>query len=122
MTRRYRRVRLSTLSAGWHTDSPIVLNLKDSLVLICRNCNSAWTCSEETFTKLEFAVMIPPSETREITCYLPFWRMKPRIEGMELASYADLIRVANLPKAITPDFAAAQLFFWSPAFKVNPAL
>lgn len=95
---------------------------RDSLVLIYRNCNSAWACPEETFTPVEFAVMPPPPETKEIACYLPFWRMKPRIEGMELASYADLIRTANLPKAITPAFAAAPLFFWSPAFKVNPAL
>ena len=64
----------------------------------------------------------PPAESGEIALYLPFWRMKPRIEGMELASYADLIRAANLPKAITPAFAAAPLYFWSPAFKVNPVL
>ncbi len=48
--------------------------------------------------------------------------MKPRVEGMEVATYADLIRIANLPKAITPAFTAAPLRFWSPAFKVNPAL
>ncbi|MBU2027096.1 MAG: hypothetical protein KJ814_05690, partial [Proteobacteria bacterium] len=71
---------------------------------------------------VEFAVIAPPPGTGYITIHLPFWRMKPRIEGIELASYADLIRVANLPKAITPAFAAAPLYFWSPAFKVNPAL
>jgi hypothetical protein len=48
--------------------------------------------------------------------------MKPRIEGMELETYADLIRIANLPKAITPALEATSLRFWSPAFKVNPAL
>jgi hypothetical protein len=102
---------------GWDMEGE-----RDSLVLICRNCNSAWACPEKTFTPVEFAVMLPPPETKEIACYLPFWRMKPRIEGLELASYADLIRTANLPKAITPAFARAPLFFWSPAFKVNPAL
>jgi hypothetical protein len=48
--------------------------------------------------------------------------MKVRIAGMELSSYADLIRLGNLPKVITPAFEAAPLYFWSPAFKVNPAL
>ena len=43
-------------------------------------------------------------------------------KGLDLASWADLIRIANLPKAITPAFAAEPLYFWSPAFKVNPAL
>jgi hypothetical protein len=67
-------------------------------------------------------VIKPPSDSGEIALYLPFWRMKPGIEGMELTSYADLIRAANLPKAITPDVAASPLYFWSPAFKVNPFL
>ena len=95
---------------------------KDSLVLICRNCDSAWECLKNGFQRVGFTVMKPPAESGEIALYLPFWRMKPRIEGMELASYADLIRAANLPKAITPAFAAAPLYFWSPAFKVNPFL
>ncbi len=30
-------------------------------------------------------------------------------------SYADLIRVANLPKAVTSAFADEPLYFWSPA-------
>ena len=66
--------------------------------------------------------MAPPPGASGIAAYLPFWRMKPRVEGMEAATYADLIRIANLPKAITPAFTAAPLRFWSPAFKVNPAL
>jgi len=102
---------------GWNMEGE-----KDSLVLLCRNCNSAWACPERSFERVEFAVIAPPPGTGYITIHLPFWRMKPRIEGIELASYADLIRVANLPKAITPAFAAAPLYFWSPAFKVNPAL
>lgn len=102
---------------GWDMEGE-----RDSLVLICRNCNSAWDCPEETFTALEFTVMTPPPETGEISLYLPFWRMKPRVTGVELASYADLIRLANLPKAVTPAFEAAPLYCWSPAFKINPAL
>lgn len=102
---------------GWDMEGE-----KDSLVLICRNCNSAWDCLKNAFQRVEFTVMRPPAESGEIALYLPFWRMKPRIEGMELTSYADLIRAANLPKAITPAFAAAPLYFWSPAFKVNPFL
>jgi DNA-directed RNA polymerase subunit RPC12/RpoP len=102
---------------GWDMEGE-----RDSLVLICRNCSSAWACTGQTFEKAEFSVMASPPETGKIEIYLPFWRMKPRFEGMDLASWADLIRIANLPKAIMPDFAAAPLYFWSPAFKVNPVL
>jgi len=102
---------------GWDLEGE-----RDSLVLICRNCNSAWACPGQSFIEVAFAVMTPPPGTGEIALHLPFWRMKPRFEGLDLASWADLIRIANLPKAITPAFAAAPLYFWSPAFKVNPSL
>jgi len=102
---------------GWDMEGE-----RDSLVLICRNCNSAWACPGQAFIHVEFAVMTPPPGTGKIALHLPFWRMMPRFEGLDLASWADLIRIANLPKAITPAFAAAPLYFWSPAFKVNPAL
>jgi hypothetical protein len=48
--------------------------------------------------------------------------MKPRSEGIALNTYADLIRLANLPKAMNPDFESVLVYFWSSAFKVNPAL
>jgi hypothetical protein len=102
---------------GWDMEGE-----RDSLVLICRNCNSAWACPADAFTPVDFAVLAPPPVTEQVALYLPFWRMKPRVEGMEAATYADLIRIANLPKAITPAFSATPLRFWSPAFKVNPAL
>jgi hypothetical protein len=102
---------------GWDMEGE-----RDSLVLVCRNCDSAWACPADAFAPAEFTVMAPPPGTKEIAAYLPFWRMKPRVEGMEVATYADLIRVANLPQAIAPSFTATPLRFWSPAFKVNPAL
>jgi DNA-directed RNA polymerase subunit RPC12/RpoP len=102
---------------GWDMEGQ-----RDSLVLICRNCNSAWSCPGQGFEEVPFAVMAPLSESGETACHLPFWRMKPRFEGIDLASFADLIRIANLPRVVTPSDAAEPLYFWSPAFKVNPAL
>jgi DNA-directed RNA polymerase subunit RPC12/RpoP len=102
---------------GWDMEGE-----KDSLVLICRNCNTAWTCPDSEFRQVFFTVMAPSPGTGEIAVYIPFWRMRPRIEGLALASYADLIRVANLPKAMTPAFTNEPLYFWSPAFKINPSL
>jgi hypothetical protein len=102
---------------GWNMEGG-----KESLVLLCRNCNSAWSCPEGSFERVEFVVIRPPPGTEGVATHLPFWRMKPRIEGIGLTSYADLIRIANLPKAIVPAFSEAPLYFWSPAFKIQPAL
>jgi len=92
---------------------------KDALVLICSNCNCAWKCEGKEFKKAEFAVV---EGQGEIAMYLPFWRMKARIDGIKLETYADLIRLGNIPKAIAPEFEEKPLDFWSPAFKINPAL
>ncbi len=92
---------------------------KEALVLICKNCSTAWRCEGKEFRKVDFAVM---EGAGDVSHYLPFWRMKARIEGIKLDTYAGLIRMGNLPKAITPAFEQTPLYFWSPAFKINPAL
>ncbi len=109
---------MSTLcpQCGWNLEGE-----RDALVLICRNCDSAWTLQTTGAEKLPFSIMTDTS-MEAVPCYLPFWRMKARIEGITLRSYADLIRMGNLPKAITGAFEETPLYFWSPAFKVNPAL
>ena len=93
---------------------------RDVVVLTCRNCDSAWKCAGETLVEVPFTVQAAGADNTVI--YLPFWRMKPSAAGIALNSYADLIRLANLPKAMHPDFASTPVYFWSPAFKINPAL
>jgi hypothetical protein len=41
---------------------------------------------------------------------------------VQLGSYADLVRLANLPKAIREGWESRRIAFWSPAFKVHPRL
>ncbi len=48
--------------------------------------------------------------------------MQARIEGLNLETYGDLIRFANLPKAVTSEFEQQRLSFWAPAFKIKPKL
>ncbi|MBN2123834.1 MAG: hypothetical protein JW821_06055, partial [Deltaproteobacteria bacterium] len=55
-----------------------------------------------------------------IGAYLPFYRIHCEVSGIELESYADLVRIANLPKVIQPDWEKRAFCFWAPAFKVNP--
>jgi uncharacterized CHY-type Zn-finger protein len=92
---------------------------KDALIVFCPNCNSAWNPSRKDFTKVNFSIW---REEREDVIYLPFWQMKVKITGIQLETYADLIKVANLPKAPTEAWKHTPFYFWTPAFKINPSL
>ncbi len=107
---------LATLcpDCGWNLEGE-----RDSCVLFCKNCNSAWQSSGHGFEKLGFAAA---NDRKENMFYLPFWKIQVQIEGLELKSYADLIKLANLPKAIKDEWHDPGLCFWVPAFKVRPEL
>ena len=54
--------------------------------------------------------------------YFPFWRIKADISQIILESYADLARLANLPKVIQKEWEKIKFRFWSPGFKVRPGV
>ncbi len=90
---------------------------RDSLVLTCGNCDSAWRTGGGALKKVAFR-MIP--EQGDDIVYLPFWRIKPDIMGILLDSYADVVKLANLPKAVKKEWADIPFYFWAPAFKAAP--
>ena len=90
---------------------------RDSLALLCHNCNTIWRPSARSLKKTPFA-HIPGAGGNLI--YLPFWRVAADISGMALTSYADLVREANLPRVVQEDWHAIDFHFWAPAFKVRP--
>jgi hypothetical protein len=93
---------------------------RDSCILICTHCNTLWETTAEGFRTTNFAV-ITGAKDNDNLMYLPFWRMKINVRGIDLKSYADLVRYANLPKSIRQEWEEAGLYFWAPAFKVPPA-
>ncbi|MBW1722787.1 MAG: hypothetical protein JRH13_12675 [Deltaproteobacteria bacterium] len=97
---------------GWDLEGD-----RDSLILVCRNCKSAWQAGKGTFQGVK-AVHLPV-EGGEVS-YLPFYRINAEVRGIQLASYADLVKAANLPKAPRPEWAEIPFRFWFPAFKVRP--
>ena len=99
-------------ACGWELSGP-----KESLVLSCRNCSSLWEAVNKEFKKLNFAHIAGKED--DLT-YLPFWRIKAKTSGITLDSYADLVRVANLPKAVPEGGKDMAFCFWAPAFKVRP--
>ena len=89
----------------------------DSLILHCKNCTSAWYPVGRKLKDVKFAVV---EEKGEDILYLPFWRIRADVTGLDLDSHADLIRVANLPRAVQREDEEEPFRFWMPAFKVRP--
>jgi hypothetical protein len=87
------------------------------MVLICRNCDSLWQPGKKKFNKILFA-HIP--EKSENIIYMPFWRIKADVSEINLKSYSDLVKIANLPKFVKNEWYDIPFNFWSPAFKVRP--
>ncbi|MGD2097378.1 MAG: hypothetical protein PVG35_07335 [Desulfobacterales bacterium] len=101
-------------NCGWDLDGE-----RDSLVLLCQNCKSAWYPVGKSLKQIKFCTH--PSDDKN-ALYLPFWRIKCRISGLELQSYADLIKVANIPRVVQPGWEKIGFRFWVPAFKVRPKI
>jgi len=100
-------------NCGWDMEGS-----RDALALHCKNCESVWQATKEGMTRLNVAHL--PARKDEDTVYLPFWRIRADVSGIDLGSYADLIKVANLPRVAQPGWDRVPFFFWGPAFKVRP--
>jgi len=90
---------------------------KDSLLLECKNCAAIYKPHHQGFKKL--SVVHVPHKGDDLI-YLPFWRIKADVTGIELNSYADLIHAANLPRVPQSGMESIPFHFWSLAFKVRP--
>ena len=101
-------------NCGWDLEGE-----RDSLVLLCRNCTSAWYPVGKGLKQIKFGKHRSDDKN---AIYLPFWRIKCDIKGLELKSYADLIQVANIPKVVQPGWDKIGFRFWVPAFKVRPKI
>ncbi|HEN20461.1 MAG TPA: zinc ribbon domain-containing protein [Desulfobacteraceae bacterium] len=115
-TRRWRIMFLATLcpGCGWNLQGE-----KDSAVMICRNCDSAWEASEGKFVQVDFSVV--PGSGNE-TVYLPFWKISVNVSGVEINSFGDFVRVTNQPRILEKKIADQDMSFWCPAFRIRPGI
>jgi len=97
---------------GWD-----LVGTRDAQILNCHQCHSVWQPGPTGFSSVPCAHS--PTAMQAPT-YLPFWRIKADVSGIGLDSYADLVRLANLPKAVQKAWETAPFRFWVPAFKVRP--
>jgi hypothetical protein len=99
---------------GWDLDGE-----KEALVLECRNCQSAWHTTPKGLMKLQFGHLPLAIED---PVYLPFWRIRADISVLQLESYADLVKLGNLPRVVQPGMDDMPFYFWVQAFKVRPQI
>jgi len=99
---------------GWNLEGH-----SDSLALVCRNCNSLWRARGNGLAKLRFGFALP-DQTGDV--YLPFWRIGAGISGINISSFADLVKEGNLPMVVQPGMANQELLYWAPAFKIRPKI
>jgi hypothetical protein len=107
---------LPTLCPGCGWD---LTGTRDAHVLTCRNCQTLWRPGRTEFKSVAYAQGRP---RKADNVYLPFWRIKVKLTGIALQSYADLVRAANLPRAVQTGWERQPFRFWAPAFKVRPGV
>jgi predicted RNA-binding Zn-ribbon protein involved in translation (DUF1610 family) len=90
---------------------------KDALALHCGNCSTVWHARNGRLEQLS-AAHVPDGGKDAV--YLPFWRIKAHISNIELATYADLIKAANLPRVVQSGWDQIPFAFRCPAFKMPP--
>ncbi len=95
---------------GWELEGS-----SQSVVLLCRNCHSAWKLAQGAIQKVPFGFPVQPDPEHPL---LPFWQMRFRFTGIRLESREDLGRLANTRISDGNE----NLAFWIPAFKVPPRL
>jgi hypothetical protein len=99
-------------NCGWDLEGE-----RNAIALSCKNCNSLWMSNGKGFTKMEFG-HFPAGSSDSV--YFPFYRIRADISGINLASYADLVRVANMAKVVQDGWQERPFRFWTPAFKIRP--
>ena len=99
---------------GWNMEGE-----KDSVVLTCPNCQTAWEAERGRFVPVEFFSVL--NDAPDLT-YLPFWKMSVRTEGININTFADFIRITNQPKVVQESWHHKDMAFWAPAFKIRPKL
>ncbi|MFC1868320.1 hypothetical protein ACFL0H_09325 [Thermodesulfobacteriota bacterium] len=99
---------------GWNLDGE-----RDSIVLTCNNCHTAWEALEGRFARVNYSI-VPARDGDSV--FLPFWKISSNTKGVDINSFADFIRLTNQPRVLNDEWEKENMNFWSPAFKIRPKL
>lgn len=101
-------------NCGWD-----LTGASDSLVLVCKGCLRAYRISR---TGLKPFKVQCGSIDADTDILIPFWKLAVKFTKLQLKKYADIIKLANLPKAILNEHKTKDFYFFIPGFKINPKL
>lgn len=101
-------------SCGWDLEGN-----PDSLVLVCRNCETLWRSHKKRLVKIKFSCEKPENEKDVL---LPFWKIDADFSHLKLKTYTDLVNFANLPQVPKKESGKQPISFWAPAFKIRPKI
>ena len=90
---------------------------RDSVVLTCPVCETAWEASEGHLMPVDRVVF--GGDEKDLA-YVPFWKITVREEELGINTLADFMRIAQLPLVKKRDGEDKSLSFWLPAFKIRP--
>ncbi len=93
--------------------------LTDSLVIHCSNCTKFWMIRNRKLNRIETHFSDSGPDTNIL---IPFWRLQVEFNLLTCSTYAHLINIANIPKAVREEHEKQPLYFYIPAFKINPKL
>ncbi len=91
---------------------------KDSVVLTCPNCRSAWRISQKSLKKIPFIV----AKGNGDSLYLPFWKVTATASNGGIESFADFIRITKQPRIVQRQWENKKMSYWVPAFKIRPKI
>lgn len=97
-------------ACGWDLDGE-----RDSMVLLCRNCDLAWHNRNRCLEKIGIGHI--PGETDDL--FLPFWVIKTEIAGIDSEICSGLIKPNLSPDTSFESQNEAEHTFWIPAFKIR---
>lgn len=107
---------ISTLcpQCGWDLSGD-----RSSMVQACRHCDTLWRPGPNGLDRVPVSFF---TDVENPALYLPFWSLSVRASGFALRTWADLIRLTNLPRPILPWMETTPFTFRIPAFKIRPSL
>jgi hypothetical protein len=92
---------------------------RDSVILLCKNCHTLWEFSEDTWKRIDFS--FAPGGNAE-SLYIPFWQITAGVNGVDIKTFSDFIRVTNQPMVVSRERGDRDLNLFCPAFKIKPNL
>lgn len=94
---------------GWQLEGDA-----DTLVMLCVNCGRGWTAGDGRLVPALFDTL--PANGWKPDAHLPFWR----VEAPIAPTWADLVRLVNLPRVVQAEWEREPAGFWFPAFDAPP--